>query len=231
MPSYVIHLSCAKRILELAGGMLTKQDENLFYLGNMIADMCKDKRTTHFWDDETYPLLARRPNLSLFMEKYGAYMQEPYVRGYYAHLFLDRMFLDTYWEKHFRFYGVDKNPEKRYTEVAYVEIVEKNKVYDRKEFFSKALYYGDYDAMNGYFAEKYQVRFPELSLSGDAWMHVHRIREIDWTYAPEAVANAKKLLASGIRRKMGEIEAELRVFELPELEAMVEHAAKKLADT
>ena len=129
------------------------------------------------------------------------------------------MFLDTYWEKHFRFYGVDKNPEKRYTEVAYVEIVEKNKVYDRKEFFSKALYYGDYDAMNGYFAEKYQVRFPELSLSGD------------WTYAPEAVANAKKLLASGIRRKMGETEAELRVFELPELEAMVEHAAKKLADT
>ena len=93
------------------------------------------------------------------------------------------------------------------------------------------MYYGDYDAMNGYFAEKYRVRFPELSLSGDAWTHVHRIREIDWTYAPEAVANAKKLLASGIRRKMGEIEAELRVFELPELEAMVEHAAKKLADT
>ena len=52
MPSYVIHLSCAKRILELAGEPLTKQDANLFYLGNMIADMCKDKRTTHFWDDE-----------------------------------------------------------------------------------------------------------------------------------------------------------------------------------
>ena len=39
MPSYVIHLSCAKRILELAGGPLTKQDENLFYLGNMIAEV------------------------------------------------------------------------------------------------------------------------------------------------------------------------------------------------
>lgn len=230
MPSYVIHLSCAKRILELAGGTVTKQDENLFYLGNMIADMCKEKRATHFWDDETYPLLVRRPNLSLFLEKYGAYIQDPYVRGYYAHLYLDRMFLDTYWEKHFRFYGADKRPETRYTEVAYVKIIEKDKLYDRKEFFSKALYYGDYDTMNGYFAGKYQVQFPELSLSEDAWTRVHRIREIDWTYAPEAIENTKKLLAQSVRLAKGDTEARLRVFELPELEAMVEQTAKKLAD-
>ena len=37
MPSYVIHLSCAKRALEMLPEM-NAQEQNAFFLGNMIAE-------------------------------------------------------------------------------------------------------------------------------------------------------------------------------------------------
>lgn len=91
MPSYVIHLSCAKRALEMLPKM-NAQEQNAFFLGNMIADMCRDKHYTHFWNDATYDKLVRRPDLDWFLQKYGDALQEPYVRGYYAHLLLDYNF-------------------------------------------------------------------------------------------------------------------------------------------
>ena len=83
MPSYVIHLSCAKRALEMLPEM-NAQEQNAFFLGNMIADMCRDKHYTHFWNDVTYDKLVRRPDLDWFLQKYGDALQEPYVRGYYV---------------------------------------------------------------------------------------------------------------------------------------------------
>ena len=38
MPSYVIHLSCAKRALEMLPEM-NAQEQNAFFLGNMIAEV------------------------------------------------------------------------------------------------------------------------------------------------------------------------------------------------
>ena len=52
MPSYVIHLSCAKRALEMLPEM-NAQEQNAFFLGNMIAEMSRDKHYKHFWNDVT----------------------------------------------------------------------------------------------------------------------------------------------------------------------------------
>ena len=143
MPSYVIHLSCAKRALEMLPEM-NAQEQNAFFLGNMIADMSRDKHYTHFWNDVTYDKLVRRPDLDWFLQKYGDALQEPYVRGYYAHLLLDYNFLDLYWDRHFRFYNAQKQPEVLYDAVTFVEVLEQQQMYDRQEFFSKRWYYGDY---------------------------------------------------------------------------------------
>lgn len=229
MPSYVIHLSCAKKILEQTSRGWGEQEKNLFYLGNIMADMSKEKRLTHFWDDETYKKLVRRPNLQMFLQKYQADLDHPYVCGYYAHLYLDCMFLDTYWKNHFRFYGRNRELEDRYESVCYVEVVEQNKMYDRTDFFSGKWYYGDYDTMNAYFIHKYQLEFPDLNLTPQETMEISKIEEIDLGYAMQALEDAKDMLFSGTK-KPADAGCGLRIFRLGDLEMLVERTAKEMAD-
>ena len=178
MPSYVIHLSCAKRALEMLPEM-NAQEQNAFFLGNMIADMCRDKHYTHFWNDVTYDKLVRRPDLDWFLQKYGDALQEPY---------------------------------------------------DRQEFFSKRWYYGDYDRMNAYFANRYNVMFPNLEFNAKEWERIRRITEIDWAYAPEAMERTKAQLSQSVAIAEPGIIPQLQIFVLPELEQLVEVTAKKVAE-
>ena len=227
MPSYVIHLSCAKRALEMLPEM-NAQEQNAFFLGNMIADMCRDKHYTHFWNDVTYDKLVRRPDLDWFLQKYGDALQEPYVRGYYAHLLLDYNFLDLYWDRHFRFYNAQKQPEVLYDAVTFVEVLEQQQMYDRQEFFSKRWYYGDYDRMNAYFANRYNVMFPNLEFNAKEWERIRRITEIDWDYAP--MERTKAQLSQSVAIAEPGIIPQLQIFVLPELEQLVEVTAKKVAE-
>ena len=232
MPSYVIHLSCARCACELLAPMDDAQ-RNLFFLGNMIADMSADKHYTHFWNDETYPMLVRRPDLNWFLKKYGDALHEPYVLGYYAHLLLDYRFVDVYWEKHFRFYGANREPNILYDEVKYVEVLEQQRLYDRYDFFSKKWYYGDYDRMNAYFARKYKVQFPGLEFGDAEWKQVHRITEIDWSYAPEAMNRTKNLLdvsVAAAEKNHMDTKPQLQVFDLEELDILIKETAKKVAE-
>ena len=229
MPGYVIHLSCAKRALEMLPEM-NAQEQNAFFLGNMIADMCRDKHYTHFWNDVTYDKLVRRPDLDWFLQKYGDALQEPYVRGYYAHLLLDYNFLDLYWDRHFRFYNAQKQPEVLYDAVTFVEVLEQQQMYDRQEFFSKRWYYGDYDRMNAYFANRYNVMFPNLEFNAKEWERIRRITEIDWDYAPEAMERTKAQLSQSVAIAEPGIIPQLQIFVLPELEQLVEVTAKKVAE-
>lgn len=123
---------CQTRAGDAAGDERT--GAKCIFLGNMIADMCRDKHYTHFWNDATYDKLVRRPDLDWFLQKYGDALQEPYVRGYYAHLLLDYNFLDLYWDRHFRFYNAQKQPEVLYDAVTFVEVLEQQQMYDRQEF-------------------------------------------------------------------------------------------------
>lgn len=229
MPSYIIHLSCAGQILRQISYAWDLRDQNLFYLGNIAADMCKDKRFTHFWDDETYKKLVRRPNLDRFLKKYGTEMKNPYVYGYFSHLYLDCEFLDIYWKKHFRFYDADGKKEEAYDKVCRVEVVEQKHVYDREEFFSKKWYYGDYDALNGYFIEKYRPQFPQMDFTETEWEKIRMIEEVDWKYASDAIDAAKSMLMKNCVSE-GNVEDNLHVFQLRDLELLLKQSAKKLAD-
>lgn len=229
MPSYVIHLSCAKLAQQYLP-LMNEREQNLFYLGNIAADMCKDKHYTHFWNDETYSRLVRSPDLNWFMHQYGDAIREPYVLGYYAHLLLDHCFLEEYWAEHFRFYNDAMQEEVLYDAVTVVEVTEQNQKYARKDFFSGKWYYGDYDRMNGYFAKKYMVSFPDWNLDEREWKQVRKIKEIDWAYAQTALMQTKKKLEQSICETCGTDTPKLDVFELPELEKLIERTAKKVAE-
>lgn len=229
MPSYVIHLACAGQTLKYCKHM-TSEEQNQFYLGSIAADMVEDKKRSHFWDAETCRRLVRKPDIRRFLEQYGDDLKEPYVFGYYGHLYLDRIFLERYWDRHFRFLNAGRQPETDYDAVSFVEVTEQNRLYDREEFFSKRLYYGDYDRMNAYFTEKYAITLPDLDAALSDLDKISRVREINWEESLPILRDALSL----VRKSTGGGKQEckkppLNIFLLTELETLIDSAAKEMA--
>lgn len=232
MPSYIIHLCCAKQFLKYCEN-LSEKEENELYIGNVAADMVEDKKYSHFWDDQTYQCLERRPNLQMFLEQYGDRLYEPYVYGYYMHLCLDAAFLEQYWDKHFRFYNKDGKPEAGYGEVRYVEVLEQGCMYEREQFFSRELYYGDYDRMNPYFARKYQILIPDIEALTGCLNKYTAVREIDWNSTLPIMNRTFDFLRHSTREDFETLSEltnpPLNIFLLPELETIVDSVAKEMA--
>ena len=118
MPGYLMHMAMAKNLL------MKENIENegfgySFFLGSIIADAMsrQNKRNSHFWSDETIEKLMRVPDTDAFLRKYGDRMDEPFIRGYYSHLFLDKMFLEEYWKSEFSFFNERMQPEEGYAKV------------------------------------------------------------------------------------------------------------------
>ena len=164
MPGYVTHLALSKKYLD-ARNISDEEYISRFIIGSIVADVARPprKKETHFWTDDNYLMFVRKPCLDSFLNKYGSRLQEPFVKGYYSHLLLDKIFIEKYWGKHFCFFDAKGNEAFLYDEVAMVEILDDNSRYSREEFFSSDLYYGDYDRMNPYLINKYLLQLPEIA--------------------------------------------------------------------
>ncbi len=179
MPGYVIHMATANRFFEICD-IKDKAYKNDFMIGSIAPDVKREgqKKMSHFWSDYAMGDLVRRPELKSFIEKYGERLSEPYVFGYYCHLLLDVRFLDVYWKQHFQFFNKNMHPETGYDRVSHVK-VDDNEVYDRKAFFSSALYYGDYNRMNPYFVKKYNIEQFVLTVPTAVIDEVNPVNEIE----------------------------------------------------
>lgn len=179
MPGYVIHMAAANRFFEVCN-IKDKAYKNDFMIGSIAPDVKKgsEKKISHFWADYAMADLVRRPELKSFIEKYGERLSEPYVFGYYCHLLLDVRFLDVYWKQHFQFFNENMHCETGYDRVSYVKVDDKE-VYDRNEFFSPALYYGDYNRMNPYFVKKYNIEHFVLTTPVSIIDEVNPVHEIE----------------------------------------------------
>lgn len=225
MPGYVMHLAVAGQIIKLCG-IKDEKFINEFELGNIIPDAValSDKRQSHFWDDDTWTKFVRKPNLKLFLDKYGgahSRFREPYVFGYYCHLYFDRRFLEKYWQKHFRFYDDSMREAEGFDEVKKVLLKDNGKIYDRWDFFSDKYYYGDYTLMNSHMLDKYNVKIPEYE-SVQA--------EIDEINTIDAKSQLKKLLELIDMNSDVSSKPRLKVFNIEEMDLLIEQTASELAE-
>lgn len=163
MPGYVMHLALAKKLLPYFMNMsetniLTKQDEYDYYIGNVIPDIKQgsEKKDTHFWTEETLSKFLRKPEMGLFTEKYAGMMNDPFILGYYVHLYFDYYFVNSFWKNHYKFYN-EAREESEMLDIKYVEIIKEGGLYDRSTFFSDEYIYGDYTRMIPYIASKYEI--------------------------------------------------------------------------
>lgn len=89
MASAIIHIAVAKKINEKL-----KMNEKELFLGTISPDISKhigqDRKISHFLDEN------RLPNLNLFLKEYNNSLNNPFIMGYYIHLFTDYL-----WFKYF----------------------------------------------------------------------------------------------------------------------------------
>lgn len=158
MPGYIMHLAAAKLAIDKLG--ICDFDRTLkIYTGSVIADTMprQEKRTSHFWTKDTMKYLKRTPDTDFFLKQYPQGIVDELIAAYYAHLYMDKQFVDDYWEKHFEFYNDDMDAEEGYDSVTKVRIVDKNIWLDRCDFLSDEYYYGDYTRLLPYMICKYEL--------------------------------------------------------------------------
>ena len=107
MPSWSVHLSVAKKVNEKL-----KLDKDLFYLGNLIADIDYGNKLTrkqsHFYYNNYCKKCPKEflPNPELFLKEYKNKLNDPLVLGYYSHILTDYFYNDYVYSN---CYILDKN--------------------------------------------------------------------------------------------------------------------------
>ena len=142
MASAIIHIAVAKEI-----NKDLHMNEKELFLGTIAPDISKQigesKVKSHFLHNKDTDL----PNLDAFLDKYKNNLNNPFIMGYYIHLFTDYL-----WFKYFI-------PEITNSS-DYIKVLSGNKIKCTKEEIEK-LIYNDYTNLNISLIEEYDL---DLSL-------------------------------------------------------------------
>ena len=134
MPGYIIHLTEAKLILECLKKMydtrsvFSDQWTQCFFWGSLLPDAADktQKCKSHFWKEGQEEKILRFPQTEWFLEKYQTRLEDPVILGYYAHLYLDRMFFSDFLTAFVSFYDAAGNKTDRIPEVSWAVIQKKS---------------------------------------------------------------------------------------------------------
>ena len=222
MPGYVMHLAEADMILEILRekGQISVQWAEHFMTGNLLPDtrLRKEKKYSHFWNPKEESLMAKAPDLDLFLEKYCPGMDQPLLLGYLMHLDLDARYVHSFWPQCFSFYNREGKPETRAEHITEVEIRKNSQRVTLTEFFSPDFYYGDYSRMNGFFVRKYHIHPPMWKDIRDYHMDEVKLEDMD-----KICRDLEWLIA----HCSSEDEPELRVFDLHQLDSFIRKSAQE----
>lgn len=222
MPGYVMHLAEADMILTAIRGKkaLSDQWEEHFLTGNLLPDtrLLKEKRISHFWNPAELGLIAKAPDLSLFLDKYHPDMEDPVMLGYLTHLYLDARYVHDYWPRCMAFYNREGKRETAADQVAQVEILKTGRRLPPSVFFSPRYYYGDYGRMNGFFVSRYHIHKPRWKdIEG---FHMDEVKLEDMEIISK---NMDWLLAHCGREE----ELSLEVFDIEEFDSFIRETAEQ----
>lgn len=225
MPGYILHLTSARLLLNrLAADSPYRKDPeagNLFYIGNLLPDAAVPKKVSHFYDPAFLDRMVVWPRPEEFRKKYCDRMEDPLVRGYYYHLYIDKKFLKEYLPEIVEYYDREGNPADRKSRVDYVRIKRTKEKIALGRYLSEEYYYGDYTKMNTWLWKRYEL--PENLSSG---------------FIPECtdIQEAQGADLKGVLRELEEYKKvpedavnDVRVFDVKKLLLFLEDAAAEAA--
>lgn len=161
MPGYILHLTAAKMYLDA----LPDTDplrrcadlQNDFYIGNLLPDAVADKTESHFRDPRYLDRMIVWPRPEEFRRKYPDHMQDPVCRGYYFHLYIDKVFFSEYLPTVVEFLDKDGCETDLRKEVQAVRLKKSGQMITLDQYLSEEYYYGDYTRMSSWLYEKYHL--------------------------------------------------------------------------
>ncbi len=221
MPGYILHLTAARMYLDIqpSESRIRKDAgwQNDFFIGNLLPDTVKRKDRSHFRDPAYCDRMMEWPHPDLFIRKYANRMKEAVYQGYYFHLCIDRYFFRDYIPKVAVFYNEMGTGTERKDEIREVLLKKSGERIDVKRYLSEEYYYGDYTKMNTWLCRHYNIP-DDLRPGMDPGIEeadYGRIRQIlkELEQYKEVDENAVK---------------DLKVFDLKEMLAFLQHAAQLL---
>lgn len=161
MPGYILHLTAAKMYLDA----LPDTDplsrcadwQNDFYIGNLMPDAVADKTESHFRDPRYLDRMVVWPRPEEFRRKYRDHMQDPVFRGYYFHLYIDKVFFSEYLPAVVEFLDKDGCETELRKEVQAVRLKKSGQMITLDQYLSEEYYYGDYTRMSSWLYKKYHL--------------------------------------------------------------------------
>lgn len=220
MPGFVIHLSIAKEIMKLIeqnnSVQWNSREKEDFYIGNILPDIKKTKKLSHYWGSKQMKYILRIPDLDKFLNNYGSRLENKQFLGYYCHLIVDKIFYEDFLPKVVCFMDKYKHPTNSLREVKSVHLFKKDKDILYENFWTVQYYYGDFDKLNPVLQKKYRINTDVLmkdtgngKLNMSAGQYLHLQREL------------KKYL---MKSRTGGLE----VFQRNDIELFIEDTANKI---
>lgn len=160
MPGFVLHLLHGMMIADRRETRFSEEEYAAFQMGLLMPDANKLCRRSpdrsHFYAAGDAGLILKTPDLSRF--PYLRSTDNPFVLGYAAHLYLDRMFFGEYFLQHVHFLDEDGQQTLLSDRVRRVYLVRSQSYITVPELFSEAYLYGDYTMLNRYFTDRYRIQ-------------------------------------------------------------------------
>lgn len=223
MPGYIIHLAEANLIISEAEKKypLDNKWKNKFLIGSLLPDtkITGHKKESHFWNEDEIHLLAKKPDIDIFLKKYGSKLENPIVLGYFAHLILDVQFISSYWKNEFVFMDSENKEEEIFDKVKKVYVRNFDYTIDINKFLSADYYYGDYSRTNTYYIDKYKIVLPEYK------EYDNPVEETDIKDMKAVFENIKKYCMEGSISDAQKV----NVFSLERLDSLIENCAAEFA--
>lgn len=126
------------------------------------------KFVTHFRDKENIKFIVNSPNLEKFMVKYSDLLiknKDFFALGYLFHLYTDKVFFERLFSDVITCLDINKIPTNLSSKCKYVLINRTHKLVLNSEFWSgKNSIYNDYDKLNSFLINKYNIDFAKDEL-------------------------------------------------------------------
>lgn len=215
MPGFILHMLHGTMYLKQSGLHYSAEELKQFQMGLLIPDVNKvHKRQndeSHFFSSDQKGKILKVPDVNNF--KYRKYIDQPFVLGYAAHLYLDKFFFEEYFKQYVNFLDEDGQATDESDKIEKVYIVKSKKYISVDELFSEDYLYGDYTMLNQYLVKKYHIKMVEFT-------HIDNpIKEVD-------IADfglIQKSLEEFLKVSSGEIQ--MNIFTIESLENAIERYA------
>lgn len=160
MPGFIFHLLHGKMITDRNNIIFTEDENKQFTMGLLMPDSKKVRKTddgdTHFYNEKQEGKILKVPDLSRF--RYYQFMDNPFVIGYLAHLYLDKLFFEEFFTCYVKFLDIEGNVTKEEKDVHSVFLINSKETISVSDLFSEKYLYGDYTILNRYLIDKYKLK-------------------------------------------------------------------------